>query len=147
MARMAREEGLEVIRPELGTRPAPVYSTNLWRYSKCFIGGAVAPPRSTASSIVSRVRAWNIMKGGTLVAETITDNYGDFQFDTLDEGAGRSVVRMFRSRTRQEDDRGASRGQRSISEKLRCKHLFDRVALLRDPTILLHARCDPARVR
>ena len=40
MARMAREE-LEVMRPELGTKPR-VYYRNLWRYSKCFIGGSVA---------------------------------------------------------------------------------------------------------
>ena len=41
MARMAREEGLEVMRPELGTKPR-VYYRNLWRYSTCFIGGSVS---------------------------------------------------------------------------------------------------------
>ena len=41
MARMAREEGLEVMKPEAGTKPR-VYYRNLWRYSKCFIGGTVA---------------------------------------------------------------------------------------------------------
>src|SRR3981189_149732 len=41
MARMAREEGLEVIRPELNARPR-VYYRNLWRYAKCFIGGTVS---------------------------------------------------------------------------------------------------------
>ena len=41
MARMARDEGLEVMKPELGTKPR-VYYRNLWRYSKCFIGGSVS---------------------------------------------------------------------------------------------------------
>ena len=36
---MAREQNLEVMKPELNARP-PVYYRNLWRYSKCFIGGS-----------------------------------------------------------------------------------------------------------
>ena len=34
-------QGLEVMKPELGTKPR-VYYRNLWRYSKCFIGGTVS---------------------------------------------------------------------------------------------------------
>ena len=45
MARMAREQNLEVMRPELGTKPR-VYYRNLWRYSKCFIGGSVAEEKN-----------------------------------------------------------------------------------------------------
>ena len=41
MARMASAEGLEVMRPELGSKPR-VYYRNLWRYSKCFIGGTLS---------------------------------------------------------------------------------------------------------
>ena len=41
MARMAREQQLEVIKPELSSKPR-VYYRNLWRYSKCFIGGSVS---------------------------------------------------------------------------------------------------------
>src|SRR6516165_3326691 len=40
MERMVREEGLEVLRPELASKPR-VYYRNLWRYSKCFIGGSI----------------------------------------------------------------------------------------------------------
>src|SRR5215468_2122376 len=36
MARWAREEGLETIKPELDTKPR-IYYRNLWRYTKCFI--------------------------------------------------------------------------------------------------------------
>ena len=38
MADIARQEALEVMQPEAGTKPR-VYYKNLWRYSKCFIGG------------------------------------------------------------------------------------------------------------
>jgi Fe-S-cluster-containing dehydrogenase component len=41
MARMVRDHGLEVMRPELNTKPR-VYYRNLWRYSKCFIGGSIS---------------------------------------------------------------------------------------------------------
>ena len=41
MAKLAAEQGLEVIKPELGTKPR-VYYKNLWRFSKCFIGGSVS---------------------------------------------------------------------------------------------------------
>ena len=41
MAKIAREQGLEVIKPELGTKPR-VYYKNLWRYSTCFIAGSVS---------------------------------------------------------------------------------------------------------
>jgi Fe-S-cluster-containing dehydrogenase component len=90
MARMARDEGLEVIKPELGTRPR-VYYRNLWRYSKCFIGGTLA---AEANGVIDCVEGASIRldKGGYTIAETTSDNYGDFKFDKLDEGSGTYVV-------------------------------------------------------
>ena len=41
MAKLAAEQGLETIKPELGTKPR-VYYKNLWRYSTCFIAGSVS---------------------------------------------------------------------------------------------------------
>jgi Fe-S-cluster-containing dehydrogenase component len=92
MARKAREEGLETIRPELGTRPR-VYYRNLWRYAKCFIGGSVsAEPRGVVDCVEgARVR---LIRGGAVVAETLTDNYGDFKFDRLDENSGAYTVEI-----------------------------------------------------
>ncbi len=40
MERKAREDQLEVMRPELGTKPR-VWYRNLWRYTTCFIGGTI----------------------------------------------------------------------------------------------------------
>jgi Fe-S-cluster-containing dehydrogenase component len=92
MAHMAREEGLEVLRPELGTKPR-VYYRNLWRYAKCFIGGSIA---AAASGVIDCVEGANVrlLKDGRVVAEAISDNYGDFKFDRLDENSGKYVVEI-----------------------------------------------------
>lgn len=92
MARMAREEELEVMSPELGAKPR-IYYRNLWRYSKCFIGGTVS---AEANGFVDCVEGAGVrlLKEGDCVAETGTDNYGDFKFDRLDEGSGRYVVEV-----------------------------------------------------
>jgi Fe-S-cluster-containing dehydrogenase component len=92
MARMAREEGLEVLRPELGSKPR-VYYRNLWRYAKCFIGGSIS---SAASGVVDCVEGASVrlLKDSRLVGEALSDGYGDFKFDKLDEGSGKYTVEI-----------------------------------------------------
>lgn len=92
MARMAADEGLEVIKPELGTKPR-VWYRNLWRYSKAFIGGSVS---SAANGIVDCVEGARVtlVKDGKTVAETETDNWGDFKFDKLDENSGAYAIEI-----------------------------------------------------
>ena len=87
MDKMARDEGLEVMKPELGTKPR-VYYRNLWRYSTCFVGGSVSAEANGAVDCVEGASV-RLMKDGRSVAETKTDNYGDFKFDRLAEGSGR----------------------------------------------------------
>ena len=86
MAGIARDEQLDVMKPELGTKPR-VYYKNLWRYSTCFIGGSVA---SEANGVVDCVEGATVrlLKNGALIAEAMTDNYGDFKFDRLEENSG-----------------------------------------------------------
>ena len=92
MAQMVRAQGLEVLKPELGTRPR-VYYKNLYRYTKAFIGGSVS---AEADGVVDCVEGAivRLVKGGQGIAETTTDNYGDFKFDKLDEGSGRYTVEV-----------------------------------------------------
>jgi Fe-S-cluster-containing dehydrogenase component len=100
MARLARDQSLETLKPELGTRPR-VYYRNLWRYSKCFIGGSVSAESSGVVDCVEGATV-RLTRDGATVAETTTDNYGDFKFDRLDEGSGRYTVEVSargRSRT------------------------------------------------
>src|SRR5438874_6733417 len=92
MARMARAESLEVMQPELASKPR-VYYRNLWRYSKCFIGGTLS---AEADGLVDCVEGASVrlLRNGALVAETTSDNYGDFKFDRLDEGSGAYTVEI-----------------------------------------------------
>ena len=92
MARMARDESLEVMKPEAGTKPR-VYYRNLWRYSKSFIGGSVA---MEANGVVDCVEGATVrlIKDGQTVARATTDNYGDFKFDKLDENSGRYTIEV-----------------------------------------------------
>jgi Fe-S-cluster-containing dehydrogenase component len=86
MARIVRDQELEVMKPEAGTKPR-VYYRNLWRYSKCFIGGSVSAEANGAVDCVEGAEV-RLMKDGVPVATTNTDNYGDFKFDRLDEESG-----------------------------------------------------------
>ena len=92
MAKVAREQGLDVIKPELGTRPR-IYYKNLWRYSQCFIAGTVS---MAANGMIDCAEGASVrlLKNGKPVAETATDNYGDFKFDRLDENSGDYVVEI-----------------------------------------------------
>ena len=92
MARMARDESLEVMKPEAGTKPR-VYYRNLWRYSTCFIGGSVS---AEANGVVDCVEGATVrlLRNGQPVAEMASDNYGDFKFDRLGENSGAYVVEI-----------------------------------------------------
>jgi Fe-S-cluster-containing dehydrogenase component len=102
MQRLARDESLEVIRPELGTKPR-VYYRNLWRYSTCFIGGSLAGEANGSVDCIEGASV-RLLKNGICVGETMSDNYGDFKFDRLDEGSGCHVVEVsFKGRSRRID--------------------------------------------
>ncbi len=90
MASIARDEALETMKPE--TKPR-VYYKNLWRYTKCFIGGSVS---AEANGVVDCVEGATVrlLKDGVAVAQTVTDNYGDFKFDRLDENSGDYTVEV-----------------------------------------------------
>jgi Fe-S-cluster-containing dehydrogenase component len=86
MARMVRDDGLEVLKPELGTKPR-VWYKNLWRYSTAFIGGSVSAQANGTVDCVEGATV-RLMKDGGAIAETETDNYGDFKFDRLEPDSG-----------------------------------------------------------
>jgi Fe-S-cluster-containing dehydrogenase component len=92
MASIAREQKLDIMKPELGTKPR-VYYKNLWRYTQCFIAGSVS---AKAKGVVDCVEGASVrlLKNGAAVAQAKTDNYGDFKFDRLDENSGDYVVEI-----------------------------------------------------
>ncbi len=92
MDRMARDEGLEVMRPDLNTRPR-VYYRNLWRYSTCFIAGSLSAEQNGVVDCVEGATV-RLMRAGRPVAETTSNNYGDFKFDKLAENSGAYTVEI-----------------------------------------------------
>jgi Fe-S-cluster-containing dehydrogenase component len=92
MERLARKEQLEVMNPEWSTKPR-VYYKNLWRYSKCFIGGTVSARTGGGIDCVEGAKV-RLKKDNAIVSETTTDSFGDFRFDRLDENSGPYLIEI-----------------------------------------------------
>lgn len=92
MVKLTCSEELEVLHPEFGTKPR-IYYQNLYRFTKCFIGGSVAVERNGISDCLEGARV-TLTKAGALLAELKTDNYGDFKFDKLDKDSGNYTVEI-----------------------------------------------------
>ncbi len=79
MLSRCKEENLSVLHPE--TRPR-VYYRNLYRYTSCFIGGSACVYACGQIECVEGASV-RLRREGELVAETVTDSFGDFKFDGL----------------------------------------------------------------
>ncbi len=90
--KMIEIDGLEVLEPELGTKPR-VYYKNLWRYAKCFIGGTLSAEANGVVDCVSGARL-RLKKNNVWVDEVKSDAYGDFKFDRLDEDSGAYTIEI-----------------------------------------------------
>jgi Fe-S-cluster-containing dehydrogenase component len=86
MEQIIQQEGLEVFHPEYKTQPR-VYYKNLYRYLKCFIAGSVAYTHSGIVDCAEGARV-TLFHGSEKIGECLTDNYGDFKFDRLNENSG-----------------------------------------------------------
>lgn len=96
MQRVREQEGLEVLQPQLGTRPR-VYYKNLHLMTKCFVGGSVvADAAGTAqAAIVEECAAGAeviLRQGGREIARTTTDAFGEWKIDRLEPGSGRYEI-------------------------------------------------------
>jgi len=92
MEEIVRREGLEVLQPDRNTKPR-VYYRNLYRFTKCFIGGSVAVGRNGIADCLGAAEV-TLGRGGMRLAEQRTDNYGDFKFDGLEQDSGIHVVEI-----------------------------------------------------
>lgn len=86
MRRRAEREGLEVLKPELGTRPR-VWYRNLHRYTKQFVGGTVVAPGPHGDDCVEGAEV-TLARDGAEVARERTDAFGNFKFDGLESDSG-----------------------------------------------------------
>lgn len=92
MAEIAAKEALEVLYPELGTKPR-VYYRNLYRCTKCFIGGSVAIDRNGVVDCLAGAGV-TLTRAGASLAEQRSDGYGDFKFDRLDKDSGAYAIEI-----------------------------------------------------
>jgi len=91
MRALAREEGLEVSRPELGTAPR-VYYKNLQRMNLRFVAGSVVKVEGGAPDCLQGCTV-TLLRSGVQVAQTSTDWFGDFKIDALpDESLSHTLV-------------------------------------------------------
>lgn len=86
MDQMVLRDKLEVLRPELGTRPR-VYYKNYYRFAKSFIGGSLVAKVSGLRECISDAEV-TLFKGDKVEGKAVSDMFGDFKFDRLDPNSG-----------------------------------------------------------
>ena len=86
MAEIVKRGNLERLLDDKGTLPRVWYG-NLYRFEKCFITGSVAFEHEGITDCAEGAFV-ELIKDQQEIKETITDNYGDFKFDGLDENSG-----------------------------------------------------------
>jgi Fe-S-cluster-containing dehydrogenase component len=86
MQKRIESEKLEVLHPEYGTRPR-VYYRNLYRYFDCFIAGSVAYAHDGIVDCAEGADV-TLSRGSEEIAKAVTDAFGDFKFDRLEEKCG-----------------------------------------------------------
>ena len=82
MQRIRTEEGLEVLQPELGTKPR-VYYKNLHMITKCFVGATVVRHVGGVEECAAGVEVV-LEKDGREVGRATTDTFGEFVIDKLE---------------------------------------------------------------
>ncbi len=93
MEEIIKTERLEVYQPELKSRPR-VYYKNLYRFTRCFIGGSVAVRVNGKDECAEGAKVTLSNASNEKIGECITDNYGDFKFDDLEETSGKYTLRI-----------------------------------------------------
>jgi Fe-S-cluster-containing dehydrogenase component len=82
MKEIAERDNLQVLRPDLDTKPR-VYYQNLDRFTKCFIGGTVLAEIDGVLECINSAQVTLVREGHTLESME-TDEFGDFKFDQLE---------------------------------------------------------------
>lgn len=91
MEKVKKSENLEVYQPQNKSKPR-VYYKNLHRYTRCFVAGSVALQDIDECAEGAKI---TLMKGAKKVVDkTVTNNYGDFRIDNLEEKSGKYVLEV-----------------------------------------------------
>jgi Fe-S-cluster-containing dehydrogenase component len=86
-------EKLEVYKPERKTNPR-VHYKNLYRYTRCFIGGSVAMQRDGVEECAIGAQVTLMDAVGVAIGEHTTDDFGEFKFDNLAANSGPYTLRI-----------------------------------------------------
>jgi hypothetical protein len=87
MQRFVAAEGLEVLKPELATRPR-VYYKNLHLMTKCFVGGTVVKHVGGVEECAAGAEVV-LRHDGREVGRATTDTFGEFRIDRLEPNSGK----------------------------------------------------------
>lgn len=91
MEKVKKSENLEVYQPQYKTKPR-VYYKNLYRYTRCFVAGSVALQDIDECAEGAKI---TLTKGAKKVVDkTVTNNYGDFKIDNLEEKSGKYILEV-----------------------------------------------------
>ncbi len=86
MQRIKEQEGLEVLQPELGTKPR-VYYKNLHLMNKCFVSGSVVANVNGIEECAEGAQVI-LKKNGSETGRATTDTFGEFKVDKLEPNSG-----------------------------------------------------------
>lgn len=86
MQRIAQQEELEVLKPELGTRPR-VYYRNLHLMTGCFVGGTVVADVDGVEECAEGAEVI-LKRNGSEIGRATTDTFGEFKIDRLEKNSG-----------------------------------------------------------
>ena len=91
MEKIKKSENLEVYQPQYKAKPR-VYYKNLYRFTKCFVAGSVAFQETDECAEGAKI---TLTKGAKKVVDkTVTNNYGDFKIDNLEEKSGKYLLEV-----------------------------------------------------
>ena len=97
MSEIVKTENLENLNPEFNTKPR-VYYKNLHRYNKCFIGGSITSIKNKIEDCVkdAKIELYKdeLLKEQEKLAETLSDDFGDFKFDKLEPDSGKYIIKI-----------------------------------------------------
>ena len=86
MRRIAQQEGLDVLQPELNSKPR-VYYKNLHLMTTCFVSGSVVIDVAGVEECAESASVV-LKRGGNEVGRTTTDVFGEFKIDKLEPQSG-----------------------------------------------------------
>jgi len=86
MQRLKEEQGLEVLQPEIGSKPR-VYYRNLHLMSKCFVSGTVVVNVDGVEDCADGAEVV-LKQHDSEIARTTTDIFGEFKIDKLEKQSG-----------------------------------------------------------